>query len=168
MHLIITLQFIFNPNNPSKKLLIVIGETGNCITWVYTKRTLEESQMPTLVHFDIPVDSIERAKKFYETLFKWKIEKVPGEMTYYLIETTDLDGQTGIGGGMTKRESTEQQITNFIGVQSIDEHINEVETLGGKILEPKTPIVGWGYLAVCQDTENNTFGLWEDDVSAKF
>ena len=123
--------------------------------------------MPTIVHFDIPVDDIERAKNFYEKLFDWKIEKVPGEMPYFVIETTDLEGQRKLGGGMATREKSGQQITNFVGVPSIDEYIDKVEALGGKVLEPKTPIVGWGYLAVCLDTENNTFGLWEDDTSAK-
>jgi uncharacterized protein len=31
--------------------------------------------MPTIVHFEIPSDDIERAKKFYNELFGWKIEK---------------------------------------------------------------------------------------------
>ena len=31
--------------------------------------------MPTLVHFELPADDIERAKKFYTNLFGWKIEK---------------------------------------------------------------------------------------------
>jgi predicted enzyme related to lactoylglutathione lyase len=31
--------------------------------------------MPTIVHFDIPADDPERAKKFYSDLFGWKIEK---------------------------------------------------------------------------------------------
>ena len=123
--------------------------------------------MPTIVHFDIPVDSIERAKSFYEILFHWKIEKAPGDIPYFLIETTDLDGQRNIGGGMAKREKSGQQITNFVGVPSIDEFITKVEALGGKVLEPKTPIVGWGYLAVCLDTENNLFGIWQDDKNAK-
>ena len=123
--------------------------------------------MATIVHFDIQVDNIERAKKFYETLFNWKIEKAPGEMPYYFIETTDLDGQKGVGGGMAKREKTGQQITNFIGVSSIDEYIEKLKALGGKVIESKTTIVGWGYLAVCLDTENNTFGLWEDDRNEK-
>jgi uncharacterized protein len=30
--------------------------------------------MPTIVHFDIPADDIERAKKFYTDLFGWKME----------------------------------------------------------------------------------------------
>ena len=35
---------------------------------------------PTLVHFEIPSDNIERANKFYTELFGWKMEKMPGPM----------------------------------------------------------------------------------------
>ena len=34
--------------------------------------------MPTIVHFEIPSDDIERSKKFYNELFGWKIDKWPG------------------------------------------------------------------------------------------
>ncbi|MGB7955877.1 MAG: VOC family protein, partial [Candidatus Nitrosopolaris sp.] len=34
--------------------------------------------LPTIVHFEIPTDDSERAKKFYTDLFGWKIEKWPG------------------------------------------------------------------------------------------
>ena len=34
--------------------------------------------MPTIVHFEIPVDDVDRAKKFYSDLFGWKMEKSPG------------------------------------------------------------------------------------------
>ena len=30
-------------------------------------------------------------------------------------------------------------------------------------LEGNPGVPGWGYLAICVDTENNTFGLWEED-----
>ncbi len=39
--------------------------------------------------------------------------------------------------------------------------------LGGNVIMPKTAVAGWGYLAICVDTENNTFGLWEEDSKAK-
>ncbi len=123
--------------------------------------------MPTIVHFDISADDPERAKKFYEELFNWRIEKLPGQMPYYLIETTDLNGEKGVGGGMAKREKSAQQIVNFIGVSSIDQYIAKIEKFGGKVIEPKTPISGWGFLAVCLDSENNTFGLWEENKNAK-
>lgn len=92
---------------------------------------------------------------------------VPGPVLYYLIETTDLNGEKAVGGGMAKRDRSEQNITNFIGVDSIDEYINKIEQLGGKIIESKHVVSGWGYLAVCLDTENNVFGLWEENRKAK-
>ena len=123
--------------------------------------------MPTIAHFDLPADDPERAKKFYSELFDWKIEKVEGPFEYYFIETTDLEGQPSLGGGMASRGSPEQRITNFIGVTSVDEYCERVKELGGTVLQPKMPVPGWGYLAVCMDTEQNTFGLWEVNENAE-
>lgn len=123
--------------------------------------------MPTITHFMVPADDTERAKKFYADLFDWKIEKMPGPFEYYGIETTDKDGKNGLGGGMAKREKPQDAIVNYIDVLSIDEYIAKVEKLGGKIVSPKTAVPGVGYAAVCVDTENNTFGLWECDENAK-
>lgn len=61
--------------------------------------------MPTITHFDIPVENLERAKKFYADLFSWKIERASGPIEYYLVETKTLKGKRGLGGGMTKREN---------------------------------------------------------------
>lgn len=123
--------------------------------------------MSTIVHFDISTNDPERAKKFYETLFGWKIELLPGPLNYYMIETTDLKGGKGIGGGMAKRENAQQTgIVNYIGVSSIDECAVTVEKLGGKIIKSKQAVPGWGYLAVCVDTENNKFGLFQEDKNA--
>ena len=33
--------------------------------------------MPTIVHFEIPADDVDRAKKFYSDLFGWKMERWP-------------------------------------------------------------------------------------------
>jgi hypothetical protein len=68
--------------------------------------------MPTIVHFDLPADDLERAKTFYEKLFDWKFELLPTPMPYYFIETTDLNGNPGAGGGMSKRQSPEEQVSN--------------------------------------------------------
>ena len=58
--------------------------------------------MPTIVHFDLPADDPERAKRFYEKLFDWKFNKVPMPTPYYLIETKDLEGNPGVGAGWGK------------------------------------------------------------------
>jgi len=43
----------------------------------------------------------------------------------------------------------------------------KVEKLGGKVLVPRTAVMEMGYFAVCQDTENNVFALWERNDKAK-
>jgi predicted enzyme related to lactoylglutathione lyase len=118
--------------------------------------------MASFVHFDLPAEDLVRAKKFYEGLFDWKFSGIPG-MEYYFIET----GDASLRGGMGKRGSPEQRITNYIGVASVDEYMKKVADAGGKLLSGKMTVPGWGYLAVCLDTEGNTFGLWQDDASAK-
>lgn len=123
--------------------------------------------MPTIIHFNIPADDVERAKKFYTELFGWKIEKLPGPMEYYGISTTNEKGEEGLGGGMSKREDSHETITNYVDVPSIDEYAAKVEKLGGKMVTPKMSVPGYGYLAVCLDTEHNVFGLWETDEHAK-
>ena len=123
--------------------------------------------MPTIVHFDIATDDPERAKNFYEGLFGWKMESPPGFSDYYLIETRDLNGGIGVGGGLGKRGDPGQKITSYIGVSSVDEYTAKVAELGGKVLQPKMPVPGWGYLSMCLDTEGNMFGLWQEDKEAK-
>lgn len=123
--------------------------------------------MPTIVHFDIAADNPERAKKFYEDMFDWKIAAPPGFPDYFMVETKTLDNKEGVGGGLGKREKPGQRITNYIGVDSASEYASKVESLGGKIVQPKIAVPGWGYLIMCLDTEGNTFGLWENDSNAK-
>lgn len=129
--------------------------------------------MPTLVHFEIPSDDIDRSKKFYNKLFGWTIEKLPEEslpegMEYFIISTVDDKGNKALSGGMMKRQNPQQQgITNYIDVKSVDEYSTKVEQLGGKVMILKKPVPGMGYFAICSDTENNSFGIWETDANAK-
>jgi len=128
--------------------------------------------MPTIVYFQIPADDIERSKKFYNQLFSWKIDKspeanTPEGMENWSITTTDHNGKEALGGGMSKRQMPQQQITNFIDVKSVDEYSSKAERLGGKVVVPKTAVPGMGYYAVCLDTENNSFGIFESSESVK-
>jgi len=99
--------------------------------------------MPTIVHFDVPADDIDRAKKFYKDLFDWKIDPVPGPMKYFQILTNNEEGKEGVAGGMGKRQQPGTGITNYIGVPSIDEYIEKAKKLGAKIIMPKTTVPGF-------------------------
>jgi uncharacterized protein len=136
--------------------------------------------MPTIVHFEIPADDVEKAKKFYTDLFGWKIEKLSvtddsrltsaataQPMEYWIITTTDDKGNKALGGGIMKRQMPEHRVTNYIGVRSVDEYSSKVVKLGGKVIAPKHTVPGMGYFALCIDTENNAFAIWETDEKAK-
>jgi hypothetical protein len=120
--------------------------------------------MASIVWFEIPADDVERANKFYGSLFGWKIGRFPGPMEYWHIDTGSNDMTRD--GGMMKRQHPQQGIINYIDVPSVDQFAAKVQKLGGKVLMPKTAVPQMGYFAVCQDTENNVFGLWENDESA--
>jgi hypothetical protein len=85
-------------------------------------------------------------------------------MEYWHIDTGSNDMTRD--GGMMKRQHPQQGIINYIDVPSVDQFAAKVQKLGGKVLMPKTAVPQMGYFAVCQDTENNVFGLWENDESA--
>ena len=74
---------------------------------------------PSIVHFEIPADDVERARKFYSTLFGWKIEKMEGEgeMDYWMIsQSGDSSDKSSLGGGLMKRKDPRQPALNYVGV----------------------------------------------------
>jgi predicted enzyme related to lactoylglutathione lyase len=88
-------------------------------------------------------------------------------MEYWMVTTTDDKGNKALGGGMMKRQMPEQRITNYINVKSVDEYSSKVEKVGGKVVASKHAVPGMGYFALCLDTENNSFAIWESNESAK-
>ncbi len=116
--------------------------------------------MPSIEHFEIPVDDMERAKRFYRELFGWTYEQWP-DFEYVMVRATKNDGTPGLGGGMMKRQHPQQGITNYVVVPSVDEYLAKAETLGGKVRVPRQEIPGAGVFAVLQDSEGNVFALWQ-------
>jgi Predicted enzyme related to lactoylglutathione lyase len=120
---------------------------------------------PRIVWFEVPADNAERARKFYTSLFGWKIKKFPAMTDYWHIDTGGSDDSPD--GGMMKRMHPQQQITNYISVPSVDKGAAKVEKLGGEICKAKTAVPGMGYFVICKDTEGNTFALWEVNDDAE-
>ncbi len=121
--------------------------------------------MPTVQHFEIPADDVERASKFYTGVFEWKMQKLANpedpSKDYWFFDTKDENGNKGIGGGLMKRQAPEHSVTNYITVPSVDDYASKIEEAGGKVVMPKTEIPEMGFILVFLDTENNMFGLYE-------
>jgi hypothetical protein len=118
-----------------------------------------------VVHFELPADDPDRAAKFYADAFGWQVTKWGGPTDYWLV-TTGEEGEPGIDGGIGKRQSAEDQITNTIDVPDLDAAITAVEAAGGRITNAKHAVQGVGWLAYAIDTEGNPFGMMQSDESA--
>ena len=123
-----------------------------------------------LSHFAIYIDDIERAKKFYESVFQWGFNGY-GQDDFLQIKTNQSDNGELIGALQARKYSpVTEKIIGFectIGVANIDETISKVESNLGKILMPKTPIPSVGYIAKFLDTEGNLFCAIQYDNTAK-
>ncbi|MET1087032.1 MAG: VOC family protein [Arthrobacter sp.] len=124
--------------------------------------------MGGVVHFEIPADDQERARKFYQEALGWRIDPVPG-MDYNMVITTPMDESTGqptqpgaINGGMMARDGQITHPVITVDVPDIDATLRTVEQLGGSVVLPKNEIPGMGYFAYFKDPENNVMGLWEN------
>ena len=123
--------------------------------------------MDRVVHFEIPVDNMTRAEKFYQTVFGWKINIIP-LMKYTLVYTTPVDDKQmhmekgAINGGMLQRQAPITSPVITIGVKNIDLSIKSLEKSGGKIVKPKFQVGDMGLSAYCKDTEGNIIGLWQE------
>jgi predicted enzyme related to lactoylglutathione lyase len=121
--------------------------------------------MPTIQHFEIPADDVNRAQKFYKDVFGWNMQKwnhdENPDLDYWGFETIDDSRNPGITGGMMKRKSPQHTVTNYITVSSIDEYSSKIEHSGGKVIMPKTEIPDMGFIINFLDSENNMFGLFE-------
>ncbi|HVP41583.1 MAG TPA: VOC family protein [Candidatus Krumholzibacteriaceae bacterium] len=118
----------------------------------------------TVIHFEIPANDVEKLKKFYSKVFGWKIEKAPGPMEYWLIETVPVDEKMtlirpGVNGGMFKKDNPELKFVNYFSVESIDDYIQKIKASGGKILSPKQEVPNVGWVAVAVDPEGNQFAI---------
>ena len=117
-----------------------------------------------VIHFEIPADDIDRARNFYSSLFNWDIRDVPGRNNYLLITT---GGEKAVSSSLIKRFSPKQTTIMYFDVPSVDGYSAKVQQLGGKVIVSRKAVPGTGYFAICLDTENNTFGIWEENKDAR-
>ena len=115
--------------------------------------------MPGVIHFEIPADDMERAITFYEDVFDWKIDT--WSESYRPVITNGREQDPGINGALLDRNQSVPSACNTIDVPSVDDFIERIEKAGGRCLEQKHHIPQVGYLAYCEDTEGNRFGIMQ-------
>ncbi len=115
--------------------------------------------------FEIPATDIDRAQKFYETIFD--IQMTPMDMGPVKMRLFPLtDPMNGVGGtlcdsgGFHVPSEDKGPLIYLNANPMIQIVINRIEAAGGRIFMPKTQISPeYGYVAVFIDTEGNRIGL---------
>jgi predicted enzyme related to lactoylglutathione lyase len=127
--------------------------------------------MDKVVHFEIPVDDWERAKKFYSDNFGWNLMGIngPDEKLYYMMAhaaATDANNMVtdvgAINGGLFKRGAGDDALRIVIQVDSIEDAIKKIEASGGKKLSGPDPIPNGRY-AKFKDSEGNVVGIIDNN-----
>jgi hypothetical protein len=119
-----------------------------------------------VVHFEVPVDDLERAQSFYREAFGWRLTAMP-EMAYTIVTTAAVDEQGrptepgAINGGILIRQAPVTSPVIVINVDDVDSALARVRDLGGNVLQPKTAVGDMGYSAYFTDPEGNVTGLWQ-------
>lgn len=117
--------------------------------------------------FEISVNDIERATKFYETILD--IKTTSFEMMGMKMVMFPADGSNGnVGGALVKSQMHTPGATGSViylnANPDLDLVVNRIEKAGGKIVMPKTRIdENTGYMAFFNDTEGNKIGLHSND-----
>ena len=115
--------------------------------------------------FEIPSTDIERAQKFYETIFGTSL--TPLDLPNIKMRMFPLeDPMSGVGGaivnsgGFHKPSATDGPLIYLNGNPDVQIILDKVEAAGGKITVLKTQISPeYGYMAVFIDTEGNRIAL---------
>jgi predicted enzyme related to lactoylglutathione lyase len=114
--------------------------------------------------FEIPTQDIDRAAKFYETIFD--IALIPLDIQQLKMRMFPIENQMGIGGALCynqefyKPSSSDGPLIYLNANPDVQNVLDKIEAVGGKIIIPKTQISPeHGYMAVFVDTEGNRIAL---------
>jgi len=114
-----------------------------------------------VIWFEIYVQDMERAKRFYESVFQVKLER---------LNTPDLEiwafpmkmDKTGASGALVKMEGVPSGgNSTLVYFHSADCSVEAARVVksGGRIQREKMSIGQYGFIVLAFDTEGNMFGL---------
>ena len=107
------------------------------------------------------MSNLERAKKFYETVFNIHLADFPTEWGKQSGFPFENEGPN-ITGALVEKEEYVANANNTIVYFASQDCITEetrVESAGGKIIRHKMSIGEFGFVSILMDTEGNTIGL---------
>jgi len=125
--------------------------------------------MGRLIHFEIHVSDMERAKTFYGEVFGWTFQDWSdyAGMPYFGAVTGD-EKEPGINGALMQRRGAPPEanaaMNGFsctMGVENYDQTEAKILENGGKVALPKHALPGMAWQGYYLDPEGNVFQVRE-------
>jgi predicted enzyme related to lactoylglutathione lyase len=143
------------------RLLTSCGDNSKT-TIKQTEKNIMVKKSNPVVYFEIPVNDMNRAIKFYTTVFNFDLDKEiidKNEMALFPF----VDENSGISGALAKGEiykPTKDGVVIYFKTENIEQTLQLATSNGGQILYPKTDN-GIGLVAEFEDTEGNRIALYQ-------
>ena len=114
--------------------------------------------------FEIYVQDMDRAKRFYEAVFQVKLERLnsPAEMQIELWSFPMVKDQMGASGALVKMQngsSGGNGVLVYFTCADCAVEAARAAPSGGKIIREKMSIGEYGFITLIADTEGNMIGL---------
>lgn len=126
-------------------------------------------QSNSVVWFEIYVQDMQRARKFYEAVLDVKLEKMPAptaemsmEMWAFPSDKATAHTSYGACGMLVKMEgfsSSGGGAVVYFGCKDCAIEASRVAASGGEVVREKTSIGEHGFIALARDTEGNILGF---------
>jgi len=121
-------------------------------------------------YFDLSVQDLGAARRFFEAVLGWRFERFPMPYEYYRV-SAGPDSEPGIDGGIGALADTQvtgglPATTLTVPVPDLAAALARVAQAGGRVIEPRMPIPGIGWYATCAEPGGLRFGLIESDPAA--
>lgn len=111
--------------------------------------------------FEIPVNDLDRAKEFYESVFGYALtleDMGLAKMAFFPM-VNDVYGTTGTLIKMEGYTPSYAGILVYFSVEDIDGTLDKISANGGKTVLPKMGIGEYGFIAHFEDSEGNRVAL---------
>lgn len=119
----------------------------------------------SITHFEIYGEAPAKIAEFYERIFGWQVERMPGVDYWRIFPQTN--GDNPLHGGVTYRAIPGLNgWLLYVNVASLDETVEMVQELGGSVVRPKTAVAKVAWVTIVADPAKNTFGVWQSDPTA--
>ncbi len=113
--------------------------------------------MHAIVHVEIPVTNMKRAKEWYGKIFGWTFQDFGKDFALW----SPVGGGVGGGFNLLKKIPAKGSVRAYIEVEDVGAKLDEIKKARGKITVPKTEVPTYGWWGAFQDPQGAELYLWQ-------